>query len=96
MPEEEIAEGLLAAHEGIRELCRIQREFLGPVQQPKMEWTKVEIDDALRARVEELSTTRIGEAMTIADNGSSHHHPKRALAPSPTSSTPDSIAQMSV
>ena len=69
VPEEEIAEGLLAAHEGIKELCRIQREFLKleNVQQPKMEWTKVEIDAALRARVEELSTTRIGEAMTIAD-----------------------------
>jgi polyribonucleotide nucleotidyltransferase len=71
VPEEEIAEGLLAAHEGIKELCRIQREFLKleNVQQPKMEWTKVEIDAALRARVEELSTTRIGEAMTIADKG---------------------------
>src|SRR5690606_7618152 len=32
-----------------------------------MEWTKVEIDEALKARVEELSTTRIGEAMSIAD-----------------------------
>jgi polyribonucleotide nucleotidyltransferase len=67
VPEEEIAEGLLAAHEGIKELCAIQREFLEAVQQPKMEWTKVEVDAALRARVEELSTTRIGEAMSIAD-----------------------------
>jgi polyribonucleotide nucleotidyltransferase len=67
VPEEEIAEGLLAAHEGIKELCRIQREFLKEVQQPKMEWTKVEIDAALRARVEELSSSRIGEAMSIAD-----------------------------
>lgn len=67
VPEEEIAEGLLAAHEGIKELCRMQREFLEGVQQPKMEWTKVEIDEALKARVEELSTTRIGEAMSIAD-----------------------------
>ncbi|HEX6307916.1 MAG TPA: polyribonucleotide nucleotidyltransferase [Longimicrobiales bacterium] len=67
VPEEEIAEGLLAAHEGIKELCRMQREFLDGVQQPKMEWTKVEVDETLRVRVEELSTTRIGEAMSIAD-----------------------------
>jgi polyribonucleotide nucleotidyltransferase len=67
VPEEEIAEGLLAAHEGIRELCRIQREFLAEVMQPKMEWKKVEIDEALRTRVEELSTTRIGTAMGIAN-----------------------------
>jgi polyribonucleotide nucleotidyltransferase len=67
VPEEEIAEGLLAAHEGIKDLCRMQREFLEGIQQPKMDWTRVEIDEALRARVEELSATRIGEAMSIAD-----------------------------
>ena len=70
VPEEEIAEGLLAAHEGIRELCRIQAEFLEGVQQPKMEWMKVEIDAALRARVEELANSRIGEAMSISDKAS--------------------------
>jgi len=67
VPEEEIAEGLLAAHEGIKELCRIQREFLAEVSQPKMQWTKVEVDAALKQRVEELASGRIGEAMSIAD-----------------------------
>jgi polyribonucleotide nucleotidyltransferase len=67
VPEEDIAEGLQAAHEGIRELCRIQREFLEGMQQPKMEWTKTEIDEDLKLRVEELATARIGEAMSVAD-----------------------------
>ncbi|HUF49467.1 MAG TPA: polyribonucleotide nucleotidyltransferase, partial [Longimicrobiales bacterium] len=69
VPEEDIAEGLLAAHEGIKELCRMQLELISAdgVQQKKMEWTKIEIDEALRARVDELGTTRIGEAMSIAD-----------------------------
>jgi polyribonucleotide nucleotidyltransferase len=67
VPEEEIAEGLLAAHEGIKELCRIQREFMTGLQQPKMEWTKVEIEETLKARVAELSETRIGQAMSVAD-----------------------------
>jgi polyribonucleotide nucleotidyltransferase len=67
VPEEEIAEGLLAAHEGIKELCRIQREFLEGMQQPKMEWEKVEIDERLTARVDELVGARIGEAMAVGD-----------------------------
>jgi polyribonucleotide nucleotidyltransferase len=67
VPEEEIAEGLLAAHEGIRELCRFQREFLEGMQQPKMEWEKIEIDEALRTRVTELSAGPLGEAMQVSD-----------------------------
>jgi polyribonucleotide nucleotidyltransferase len=67
VPEEEIAEGLLAAHEGIRELCRIQTEFMAGLQQPKMEWTKLEIDETLRERVAELSDRRVAKAMSIAD-----------------------------
>jgi polyribonucleotide nucleotidyltransferase len=67
VPEEDIAEGLLAAHEGIKELCRMQREFLKGQQQPKMEWEKVEIDEKLTARVDELVGARIGEAMAVGD-----------------------------
>jgi len=67
VPEEEIAEGLIAAHEGIRELCRIQTEFMAGLQQPKMEWTKLEVDETLRERVAELSDKRVAKAMSIAD-----------------------------
>jgi polyribonucleotide nucleotidyltransferase len=67
VPEEDIAEGLLAAHEGIKELCRMQGEFLEGIQQPKMEWEKVEIDERLTARVDELVGARIGEAMAVGD-----------------------------
>jgi polyribonucleotide nucleotidyltransferase len=70
VPEDEIAEGLLAAHEGIKELCRIQREFIEGMQQPKMEWEKVEIDEKLQARVDELTSARIGEAMSVSDKAS--------------------------
>jgi polyribonucleotide nucleotidyltransferase len=67
VPEDEIAEGLIAAHEGIRELCRIQREFLEGMQAEKMEWTRVEPDEKLQARIGELADGRIGEAMQVAD-----------------------------
>ena len=67
VPEEEIAEGLLAAHEGIKELVRIQREFLAGVTQSKMDWTKASISEQLHARLIELAADRISEAMKIAD-----------------------------
>jgi polyribonucleotide nucleotidyltransferase len=67
VPEEEIAEALQAAHEAIKELCRIQEEFLEGVRQEKMEWEKVEIDEKLMARVDELVGGRIGEAMAVGD-----------------------------
>jgi polyribonucleotide nucleotidyltransferase len=67
VPEDEIAEGLVAAHEGIKELCRMQREFLEGVSKEKMSWTKVDVDEALKSRVSDLSATRIAEAMTVAD-----------------------------
>jgi polyribonucleotide nucleotidyltransferase len=67
VPEEEIAEGLLAAHEGIKELCRIQAEFMEGLQQPKMDWTKLEVDETLKARVAELSDKRVAKAMSVAD-----------------------------
>jgi polyribonucleotide nucleotidyltransferase len=67
VPEDEIAEGLLVAQEGIRELCRIQREFIEGLQQPKMEWVKVEVDEQLQARVAELSADRISQAMQVSD-----------------------------
>jgi polyribonucleotide nucleotidyltransferase len=67
VPEEEIAEALAAGHEAIRELCRIQEEFLAGVQQAKMEWDRVGIDEALSARIDELVGGRIGEAMAVGD-----------------------------
>jgi polyribonucleotide nucleotidyltransferase len=67
VPEAEVAEGLIAAHEGIRELCSIQREFMEGLQQAKMAWEKTEIDESLRSRVSELSDKLIGKAMAVAD-----------------------------
>ena len=65
--EEEVMEGLIAAHNGIKELCRIQREFCDPVKQAEMNWIAVEPTEILRAKVNELASSRIGDAMRIAD-----------------------------
>ncbi|HEX6588016.1 MAG TPA: polyribonucleotide nucleotidyltransferase [Longimicrobiales bacterium] len=66
--EEEIADGLLIAHRGIQELIGIQKEMLAQVSVPKTEWKPaLEIRDDVRARVDELATARVGEALNLKD-----------------------------
>jgi polyribonucleotide nucleotidyltransferase len=65
--EEEIAEGLQAAHNGIKELVRIQREFCEKIKQPIMEWKPIQASHELRQAVESIVGGRISEAMTVAD-----------------------------
>ncbi|MEX0893449.1 MAG: polyribonucleotide nucleotidyltransferase [Gemmatimonadota bacterium] len=67
VPEEEIAEGLLAAHEGIKELIGIQRELIAPVQQATMEWESTEPSPELAEKLGEMVDARITDAMGIAD-----------------------------
>ena len=68
VPEEEIAEGLLVAHEGIRELVAIQRELFAQVERPaEMEWTAKEVDQTFRERVVSLATERARTALGIGD-----------------------------
>ena len=66
--EEEIAEGLLVAHEGIRELIEIQRELLAQVERPdEMAWSPIEQDASLRELVTGLATPRVKDAMRVGD-----------------------------
>ena len=67
VPEEEIAEGLLVAHKGIRELIRIQQKLLPEVSVPKMEWTPLEVAEEVRRRVEELARSRIAESLNLKE-----------------------------
>jgi polyribonucleotide nucleotidyltransferase len=66
--EEDIAEALVVAHAGIKELIGIQRELIAQVDvPPTMSWTPKEIDPAFRARVEAVVGGRIGQALRVAD-----------------------------
>jgi len=67
VPEEEIAEGLLVAHKGIRELIRIQQKLLPEVSVPKMEWKPLEVPEEVRRRVEELARNRIAESLNLRE-----------------------------
>jgi polyribonucleotide nucleotidyltransferase len=66
--EEDLVEALTVAANGLKDLCRIQEEFLKGVDtQAEMKWTAVQVDETLKQRVSDLSTDRIAEAMGIAD-----------------------------
>jgi polyribonucleotide nucleotidyltransferase len=68
--EEEIAEGLKVAHDGIRELIAIQQELLRQMERPaEMPWTPKAPDAAFRDRAVALAAERIRKALQIADKG---------------------------
>ncbi|MBW3629589.1 MAG: polyribonucleotide nucleotidyltransferase [Gemmatimonadetes bacterium] len=70
VPEEDIADALLVAHDGIRELIRIQREVLAEVGvQETMAWSAKESQPSFRERVEAFATERIRKALQIGDKG---------------------------
>ena len=66
--EEDIAEGLVVAHAGIKELIQIQRDLMAMVDVPaEMAWTPKQVDPSFRARVEEIAEQRVRESLAIAD-----------------------------
>ena len=66
--EDEIADALVAAHAGIRELIGIQRELVAMIDKPAtMQWTPKAVGADLRTRVESLAAERVSQAMRIAD-----------------------------
>jgi polyribonucleotide nucleotidyltransferase len=68
VPEEVIAEGLLVAHQGIKELVQIQRDLMAEAGVPEpMQWTPKQVDPAFRQRVESMGTERLQAALKLAD-----------------------------
>jgi polyribonucleotide nucleotidyltransferase len=68
--EADIAEGLLVAHQGIKELVQIQHDLVAEAGKPEtMQWTPKEVDAAFRARVEEMGTGPLQAALKVADKG---------------------------
>ncbi len=67
--EEDIAEGLLVAHAGIKELVALQNELIAEIggKAAEMAWTPLEVAPELRARVEELAAERVRQALRVAD-----------------------------
>ena len=92
VPEEEIAEGLLVAHQGIRELIEIQQELLDQVERPEpMEWTSVGVEDSLRERITDAVTARIKDALNIGDKAERNTALSVARAETAESFGPDEV-----
>ena len=67
VPEETILEAIKVGHGGIKELIGIQRELLAGLSVPNMKWTSVQPNEALAARVGELTDRRVAEALSLPD-----------------------------
>jgi len=67
VPEADVLEALSVAHEAIKELCAMQEELLAGHNVPDMEWTPVEPDEGLRARVQDLAATKVEEALGLGE-----------------------------
>ena len=66
--EEEIAEGLQVAHNGILELIGIQKEILAAMEIPaEMSWTPKKADEALSDAIIAAATEPVRKALQIAD-----------------------------
>jgi len=65
--EAEILEGLETAHQGVKELIDIQRELLEGHTVPDMDWSPIEPDQDLAAKVTKMAESRIDEALTLSD-----------------------------
>jgi polyribonucleotide nucleotidyltransferase len=86
--EADIAEGLVVAHAGIKELVQIQHDMMAEVEIPApMEWTPKQVDPAFRARVEEIAGDRVRQALRVADKQERNDAVRQAKA--------DVIAQLS-
>ena len=67
VPEAELLEGLKTAHEGVKELIELQKELLEGHTVPDMEWSPIEPDQELAAKITEMAESRIQEALMLPD-----------------------------
>ncbi|MCK5650054.1 MAG: polyribonucleotide nucleotidyltransferase, partial [Gemmatimonadetes bacterium] len=65
LPEEDFLQGLQVAHDAIRELVELQKEFLKDHQVPDMEWTPVLPEESLREKVEGMAQARVEDALQL-------------------------------
>ena len=67
LSEDEIADALLTAQEGIAELVAMQNEIVRAVGNPKLEWTRKQPAAELVARVQASAAARVREALNLEE-----------------------------
>ncbi len=66
VPEEIVKEALFFAHEHLKPLLELQKELKASAGRPKMSFEEPPVDEALKAKVRELSLTGLKEVITTA------------------------------
>src|SRR4029079_16137173 len=61
--EADMLEALSVGQRGIRDLIQIQEDLLAQGRAEKMKWTKAAVPETLKARVDELTKGKIGDAI---------------------------------
>jgi len=66
-PEDEVIDTIIAAHEEIKEIIKLQEGIVAVCSQQKREYQAKTVEDTLNTRIRDLATTRIRESIGMAD-----------------------------
>ena len=66
-PEDEVIDTIIAAHEQIKEIIKLQEGIVAVCSQEKREYQSKTVEDTLNTRIRDLATTRIRESIGMAD-----------------------------
>ena len=67
IPEDEVIDTIIAAHEQIKEIIKLQEGIVAVCSQDKREYEAKTVEDTLNTRIRDLATTRIRESIGMAD-----------------------------
>ena len=67
IPEDEVIDTIIAAHEEIKEIIKLQEGIVAVCSQQKREFQAKAVEDTLNTRIRDLATTRIRESIGMAD-----------------------------
>ena len=66
-PDDEVIDTIIAAHEEIKEIIKLQEGIVAVCSQTKREYESKTVEDTLNSRIRDLATTRIRESIGMAD-----------------------------
>lgn len=67
LPEDEVIDTIIAAHEQIKEVIKLQEGLAAVVSSEKRDYQAKQVEEALSSRVRHLATSRIRESIGMAD-----------------------------
>ena len=67
LPEDEVIDTIIAAHEQIKEVIKLQEGLAAVVSSEKRDYQTKQVEEALSSRVRHLATSRIRESIGMAD-----------------------------